>query len=74
MSGAMENWVRIYWTTNIEELNSDLQGLITGHADFYLLDPAREDLASKKWIASNQTHEIAHQVSGHDSNGPTSSD
>ena len=35
-------------------------GLITGRTSVFLLDPERADLQAKTWVASVQSHEVAH--------------
>ncbi|KAG6832426.1 hypothetical protein H0H87_001586 [Tephrocybe sp. NHM501043] len=35
-------------------------GLITGRTNALLLDPKKADLAAKKWVATTQSHEVAH--------------
>jgi hypothetical protein len=39
-------------------------GLITGRTSVYCLDPERGDIATKKYVASVQCHEVAHQWFG----------
>jgi aminopeptidase 2 len=35
-------------------------GLITGRTNAFLLDPKKADLQAKKWVATVQSHEVAH--------------
>ncbi|KAG6866087.1 hypothetical protein C0991_008839 [Blastosporella zonata] len=35
-------------------------GLITGRTNAFLLDPKKADLDAKKWVATTQSHEVAH--------------
>lgn len=35
-------------------------GLITGRTNAFLLDPERADQQAKKYVASVQSHEVAH--------------
>ena len=39
-------------------------GLITGRTSVFLLDPERADLQAKTWVASVQSHEVAHMWFG----------
>ncbi|KAJ6489207.1 peptidase family M1-domain-containing protein [Mycena vitilis] len=39
-------------------------GLITGRANCFLIDPDKADIASRQWIASVQSHEVAHMWFG----------
>ncbi|KAG6919995.1 hypothetical protein DXG01_013344 [Tephrocybe rancida] len=39
-------------------------GLITGRTNAFLLDPNKADLQAKKWVATTQSHEVAHMWFG----------
>ncbi|KAF8061516.1 leucyl aminopeptidase [Lyophyllum atratum] len=39
-------------------------GLITGRTNAFLLDPKKADIQAKKWVATTQSHEVAHMWFG----------